>query len=150
MRVKRIRRSFCHSFYLHSRSRSDELFFSCSTEISVLTRSFAGVPPHPSYRPSNILRAGPPLKLYSSQKECPTTPPCSPVYVNKLGSRIHFRVAAPSLTTLLSSSHKAGLESSSTGSSFRADVFKPVHCPVVCLEIREGQGESRELNHACL
>ena len=55
----------------------------------------------------------------------------------------HLRPEAPTYPTPLKSFHKVGLESSSTGSSFPADSAKPVPLPVVSLDSRQGQWESR-------
>jgi hypothetical protein len=53
------------------------------------------------------------------------------------------RLAAPTYATPPMSLHKVRLESSSTGSSFPADLAKPVPLAVVSLDGSQGQWESR-------
>ena len=48
----------------------------------------------------------------------------------------HWRLASPTYATPLMSLHRVGLESSSTGSSFPADLAKPVPLAVVSLDSR--------------
>jgi hypothetical protein len=119
-------------------------------EISVLIELTLGhlcyrltdVPPQPNSPPDFVFRVdGPHSKLVDLRPETNDARSAAVLgnEISKLTSRVvvfHRWIAPPTYATPLKSTHKVGLESSSTGSSCPADSSKPVLLAVVSLDSR--------------
>jgi hypothetical protein len=119
-------------------------------EISVLIELTLGhlcyrltdVPPQPNSPPDFVFRVDRQLAETNRLKTRNKQPVKVAVLCNevsKLTPRVvvfHRRIAPPTYATPLGSTHKVGLESSSTGSSCPADSSKPVPLAVVSLDSR--------------
>jgi hypothetical protein len=117
-------------------------------EISVLIELTLGhlcyrltdVPPQPNSPPDFVFRVDRKCKhLLKTRNKHPRRGAILCNEISKLTSGVvvfHRRISPPTYSTPPKSTHKVGLESSSTGSSFPADYSKPVPLAVVSLDSR--------------
>ncbi|KAI3493618.1 hypothetical protein L1887_40820 [Cichorium endivia] len=150
-KFRRSKGSLGHAFTVRIRTGNQNqtsFYPSVPHEISVLVELILGhlrylltdVPPQPNSPPDNVFRQDRPAEAGLGSKKRGIAP--LPIHgISKITLKVvvfHFRPRAPTYTTPLKSSHKVGLESSSTGSSFPADSAKPVPLAVVSLDSRQG------------
>ena len=143
--------SIGHAFTVCIRTENQNQVSFCPftlREVSVLTELTLGhlrylltdVPPQSNSPPDTVFRADHPRRrgreLNSRIEELAPRFPLNWISKETIKVVVFQLCRAPTYATPLMSLHKVGLESSSTGSSFPADLAKPVPLAVVSLDSR--------------
>ena len=144
---RRHKGSIGHAFTVRIRTENRNQTCFCPFaphEISVLVEHVLGhlrylltdVPPQPNSPPDNVLHLGRHDCLNTKTRGLAPLPPHGVSKTTLVVVVFHFWQKPPTYSTPSKSSHRAELESSSTGSSFPADSAKPVPLAVVSPDSR--------------